>query len=494
MRKTLVALSVVTLFMALTGFDCASTEMTTAKVAMQQKDLKKAEEFLKKEVAARPQNSEAWLLLGDLYNQQERYVEMANAYQKARAGQPPISPDNRTKMGIDEYNAWLNKYNQAQKNYASKSYDQALRDLDTAVMLRSDYADNVLLRGLVYREMQNTAEETRAYTRYVELVSPDVSAGMQAGLALGMTRAQVEAKLGKPTREKVSPENGGYAYYEPKNLSVYYVVAKAGEAPTVNGWRFFKGTTTDLQKEVEWSIRSAPYYTLGIDAYREGENNKARFDDALKYLQVVERLDPQQEGVGPVIADIYVRSNRTGEAKTAYEENIRQNPNDAGLRINYGTLLVNLKDYSGAIEQFKKAVDLTQNSDEKHQTALFDLGAVYKNWGADLQKNAGDKATKAQIDEYSGKLRESLKYFDQLRAIQGGQDFRLLSEMANLYLVLGQDADFTRTLGSLESLKGANDESSEYWSVMSRLYTIKGDGKKAQDALDRADALAKQGK
>ena len=209
---------------------------------------------------------------------------------------------------------------------------------------------------------------------------------------------------------------------------------------------------------------------------------------------MVERLDPQQEGVGPVIADIYVRSNRTGEAKTAYEENIRQNPNDAGLRINYGTLLVNLKDYSGAIEQFKKAVDLTQNSDEKHQTALFDLGAVYKNWGADLQKNAGDKATKAQIDEYSGKLRESLKYFDQLRAIQGGQDFRLLSEMANLYLVLGQDADFTRTLGSLESLKGANDESSEYWSVMSRLYTIKGDGKKAQDALDRADALAKQGK
>jgi tetratricopeptide (TPR) repeat protein len=480
--------------MALTGFDCASTEMTTAKVAIKSRDFAKAEESLKKEVAARPQNSEAWFILGDLYNQQERYTEMVNAYAKARAGQPPLSADNLTKIAIDDYNAWLSKYNEAQKNYSSKAYDMALRNIDTAIMLRPDYADNVLLRGLVYREQQNTAEENRAYARYIELVTPDVEAGMQAGLALGMTRAQVEAKLGKPTREKISDSTGGYAYYEPKNLSVYYVAAKTGEAPTVNGWRFFKGATTDLQKQIEWSIRSAPYYTLGVDAYREGENNKARFDDALKYLQVVERLDPQQEGVGPVIADIYVRSSRTGEAKTAYEENLRANPNDAGLRINYGTLLVNLNNYSGAIEQFKKAVDLTQNGDEKHQTALFDLGAVYKNWGADLQTAAGDKATKAQIDEYRDKLRESLKYFDQLRAIQGGKDFRLLGEMANLYLVLDQSADFNRTLASLESLKGDNGESSEYWNTMSRLYVVKGDIKKSQDAADKADVLTKQGK
>jgi len=494
MRKTFVALSVVTLFMALTGFDCASTEMTTAKVAMQSKDYKKAEEYLKKETAARPQNGEAWVLLGDLYNQQERYVDMANAYDKALAAQPPITGDNMAKVAIDRYNAWLSKYNSAQKNYAAKSYDQALRDLDTAVMLRPEYADNVLLRGLVYRETSNKAEENRAYNRYIELVRSDVDAGLQAGLKLGMTRDQVEAKLGKATNQKINDASGGFAYYEPKNLAVYYAVQGAGEAPKVNGWRYFSGPTTDIQREMEWAIRSAPYYTLGVEAYQEGETNKQRYDDALRYLQTVERLDLGQEGIGPVIADIYVRSNRTGEAKSSFEENLRQNPNDAGLRINYGTLLVNMKDYSGAIEQFQNAATMTQPSDEKHQTALFDLGAVYKNWGAELQSKYGDKPTKAQIDEYSGKLRESLKYFEQLRTIQGGKDFRLLSEMANLYMVLDQTADLDRTVSALEGLKTTNAESSEYWNVLSRLYVVMGKAKPAEEAAAKADALQAAGK
>src|SRR5690606_5861980 len=103
------------------------------------------------------------------------------------------------------------------------------------------------------------------------------------------------------------------------------------------------------------------------------------------YLQMVQAFDLQQEKVGQVIADIYAKTNRSDEARRSFEENIRQNPNDPALYINYGTLLVNLKEYQSAVDNFKKVLTLTKDNEERHLTALFNLGAVYKNWGAHLQ-------------------------------------------------------------------------------------------------------------
>lgn len=489
MRTTLLALCAATLFLALSGFDCASTEMTTAKVALQQKDYAKAEANLRKEVQTRPQNGEAWYLLGATYKELKRFKEMNDAYDKALAAtDPALKPDQRETVFGEQYNAWLALYNRAYDLYGQAKYSEAIETLNNAIELRPDYADNINLKASIYNAMKEKDNESRTNREYAALVRPIAEKGIGMGLMLGMTRDQVVAKLGKATRTE-KPTEPLFSSYKDKDLYVYFT-----DGAKVEGWRFTTGSKQpDFILEAPFPLRSGPFYTLGVDAYLAGEKDKNQYDEALKQLQFVERFDPQQEKVGQVIADIYSRTNRTDEAKRSFEASIKQNPTEPSLYINYGTLLVNMKDYAGAIEQFKKVLTIAGEKDDKYQTALFNLGAVYKNWGADLQKAAGDKPSKAQIDEFMGKLRESAKYFEQYRSVHGSNDYIVLGELANLYLVLNDKGKFGEILTSMEALKDKPGVAGEpdYWSAMSRLYVIKGDTKKAEEALKRADDLRK---
>ncbi len=99
LSRSLLLLCAATLYLALSGFECASSEVTTARVALKSKDYKRAEEALKKEVAALRGNVEAWLLLGDIYNDQSRWVEMDEAYAKAEAA-PNASISNSQRQDI----------------------------------------------------------------------------------------------------------------------------------------------------------------------------------------------------------------------------------------------------------------------------------------------------------------------------------------------------------------------------------------------------------
>lgn len=501
MRNIVVVLAAATIYMALSGFDCASTEMTTARVALQQKDLQKAEESLKKEVAARPQNSEAWMLLGEIYEQQGRFSDMNSAFQKAlEANQPTLKPEARANLFAKRYNLWLENFNSALslRDSAEGSgnqalYSEALRKIDDAMLLRPGYPDNYFVRAAIQRDLKNDAAATQSYKDYIQAARPDIDPGMKAGLALGMTPAQVESALGKPAKNEVS-NRGGYLYYPTDDLYVYFGPEASNGQTLVEGWHYYKNDDTpDRIKEAQYTLRGAPYYTLGVDAYFEGEKNQARYAEALQYLQMVEKLDRQQDKVGQVIADIYVRTNRTGDARRSFEESIRANPNDPVLYINYGTLLVNMKDYQAAIDNFRKVLPLTRPNEERHLTALFNLGAVYKNWGAHLQdsvrKATNNKETAAQATVYLEKLRESRNQFEEYRRQQGGTDFAVLSELADLYIVLDDAPKLKETVTSLEAVKEANANNADYWSAMSRIYTIIGETRKAEDALRRADSL-----
>ncbi len=502
MRKVLVVLSAATVYMALSGFDCASTEMTTAKVALQRKDMAKAEENLKKEVAARPQNSEAWVLLGDIYEQQGRYTDMSEAYSRALvATQPTLKPEERSNISAKRYNLWLMNFNAALELRDSAEttgnralFEQALGKVDTAMLLRPGYPDNYFVRAAIHQDLKDEAATAKANRDYIEAARADIDAGMKAGLALGLTAAQVESALGKPSAGQVTPDRGGFYRYPTNDLYVYFGPAAAGGAPVVEGWHYFNDDgTPEPIRAAQYTIRSAPYYALGVDAYYDGEKNPRSYDEALNYLQMVQKLDRQQEKIGQVIADIYMRTNRTDEARQSFQESIKANPNDPALYINYGTLLVGLKDYRAAITNFEKSLSLTKPGEERHLTSLFNLGAVYKNWGASLQdsikKVSNNRESKAQQEVYAEKLRESLKYFEQYRKAQGGTDFAVLSELANLYIVLGDEQKLRETIVTLEAVESRNTGNRDYWQAMSRVYVIIGETAKAEAAQAKADRL-----
>ena len=102
--------------------------------------------------------------------------------------------------------------------------------------------------------------------------------------------------------------------------------------------------------------------------------------------------------------------------------------------------------------------------------------------------------TAAQIELYRRPLRESVKYFEQLRSSGKQDDYKLLTELGNLYDVLGEKEKVQLTLTQLEGLKnvGGNNDDPQYWSTMSRFYAIIGDVKNAEMADKRATELMRQ--
>ena len=71
----------------------------------------------------------------------------------------------------------------------------------------------------------------------------------------------------------------------------------------------------------------------------------------------------------------------TTRAMQAYRQQIRQNPENATYRYNYGSLLLNANRYDEAAEQLARAVEYDPNDPKKQ----YNLGAAYLNQGVALQ-------------------------------------------------------------------------------------------------------------
>ena len=108
-------------YILFTGFQCGSAEITTAKLAMQQKQWNKAEESLMRETAKNDKNDEAWFLLGQVRLELKKYNEMNDAYTKALALSDAHKGDisrNRVAIWAQLYNDGIAQYNKGRDTAA----------------------------------------------------------------------------------------------------------------------------------------------------------------------------------------------------------------------------------------------------------------------------------------------------------------------------------------------------------------------------------------
>jgi uncharacterized membrane protein len=59
-KKNLIITAIIFIALTITGFDCSSTELTSAKLYIQQKNYDKALEVLNEEVAKNPKSDEGY--------------------------------------------------------------------------------------------------------------------------------------------------------------------------------------------------------------------------------------------------------------------------------------------------------------------------------------------------------------------------------------------------------------------------------------------------
>ncbi|MEK7669623.1 MAG: tetratricopeptide repeat protein, partial [Bacteroidota bacterium] len=84
------------------GYQCGSTEMTSAKLYIQQKNYDAAIKNLEGEVQKNPGNEEAWYLLGSLKGDKMDYTGMNYAFQQALK----LSDKHSVEIRSIRYNKW----------------------------------------------------------------------------------------------------------------------------------------------------------------------------------------------------------------------------------------------------------------------------------------------------------------------------------------------------------------------------------------------------
>lgn len=377
MKRLVIILSILSMALGITAFECASSEMNAAKMYMADnvKNWVKAKEQLNMELSKNSNNDEAYYLLGRINGIQADYKGMVSNYTKALSIGPKFKKDiENEKMYYwqQSFNKGIAFYNRAIKVKGDSSvsvYNRALNAFDEAMTILPDTL---------------VAVENYVYT------------------AINMGKLDIiEAPL------KKLATTGKKADYV--TLYAKFFIDKGNKAK---------------------------------EAKNDDEANKC-FGEAINVLNNAKAKYPADPGLMEALATAYANSGRLEEAKTSFADGVKSQPNNKVLRYNYGTILLNAKDFANAEEQLKKAIEL----DPEYLAALYNIAICYVNWGVDLN----EKATVAgQVStEYKDKIKLSLP-------------------LLNKYLEKKSD-------------------DAEVWKILGQAHTFLGNAKEAEEAFKKAD-------
>ena len=338
-RPKLLTIAVLFLGLAITGFQCASTELTSAKLYIQQKNYDRALASLRKEVEKNPKSDEGYYLLGLVSGEQGDYPTLIDSYAKS------LAISNLYAKDIDQSKIyfWAQSFNQGvalfQKGNSTTDkdsmkilYDKSINAFKTATELEPDSVDAFKNLAFVYLSAQE----------YDNAIAP------------------LQLLIDK--QKSVD----GYKYLG----EIYY-----NKAVT------FK-TKYATSHDVKDSVQEMSYYDKAISVLLEGRKLYPNNPDLLLYL-----------------SNSYIGAHKIDVAIDAFKAGVEQDPNNKYYRYNYGVLLLGNKDYQDAETQFKKAIEIDPN----YQNAIYNIAVTYVKWASDIQKELdakNDTSTAPFKDKY----------------------------------------------------------------------------------------------
>ena len=142
------------------GFQCGSTELTSAKLYIQQKNYDKALESLQTEVQKNPKSDEGYYLLGYVYGEKGQYGEMMDSFGKSLS----VSKNFEKDINSSKVYYWANLFNKGVKQYqqgvnaqdkdSGKVYlDKAAESFESAIKIETDSTDTYKNLAFVYMNL-----------------------------------------------------------------------------------------------------------------------------------------------------------------------------------------------------------------------------------------------------------------------------------------------------------------------------------------------------
>ncbi len=314
------------MFLSFTGFDCASTEMTSAKLYIQQKNYDKAIEALQKEIAKNPKSDEGYYTLGLLYADREDADKMVTNYTKSLE----ISKKYEKDIKVSRKAFWGNCFNKA---VAAFNKAQSAKNKDTSVMY---------------------FEKSAALFNSGIKAEPD-SADTYKNLAYVYFNLGKNDEAIAPLTKLVSLKNSADGF---RSLGqIYY--SKGADAKTAY----------DKSKVAADSLASLEFFNKAIAVLEEGKKS-----------------NPNDQDILVLLSNSYIAANKAEIAMGTFKEGVEKDPENKYFRYNLAVLYLGKNEYANAEEQFKAALKI----DPQYLNADYNLAVTYVKWGVDLQKKADD--------------------------------------------------------------------------------------------------------
>lgn len=324
MKKALSFLVIIGMVLGISAFQCASTELTSAKLYIQQKNLDKAKETLQTEVSKNPKSDEGFYLLGYVYGEEENIEEMLKNFNKSVAISNKFEneiTDYKKYQWQDNFNRGVGLFNRATKTAAPDTskmyYDKSITAFQNAILCEPDSVD--AYKNLSF-SMMNANREEEAIESLKKIIELDGSAGSYSML--------------------------GEVYFN----------------EGVDRMNAFQDT-----KNVDDSIKGTQYYKMAIGILEHGLEAHPNDPDILLLL-----------------SNSYVAADELDEAMVTFKKGVEQDPGNKYYRYNYGVLLLGAEEFESAVEQFNAAIDI----DPEYTNAHYNLGVAYVKMGVALREKA----------------------------------------------------------------------------------------------------------
>lgn len=482
------------------GFQCASSEMTSAGIAINNGDWNKAEEYLEKEVQKNPTNGDAWFQLGQVREKQQDYSGMLAAFAEARK----YVKDKATldKIAFLEQKVWVEDYNEAIQMYndalamsdetkKSRKMRDAIDRMKSAIAIRPANTEAYSVLAQMYESVGDTTQAITTLEEYVDIQKDVVALLADKNIMFGANRQEVQNAFGNATRVKGATSGNDSVlvdYYKSLNgREVYMYYAQEGGNFKLAGARV-NAPATWLEGEKE---RFSAFNTQNYSYLAYLYFNRANYNRAMELLTTVTRLRPATEDILQMQSQILDKTGKRDEAMQSVAELAKKYPDNKAYLVQYGSVLVNSGQYDQAIEQFEKALTV----DPQYDVALYNLAAAYKNKAGQIQqeeKNKMDADAKYQEkpERYVPLLDKAGVYFERYRALPGKEgEFPVVEQLMNIYQVTRNDQKIKRLVGELEGLEPLYQSNRRYYELLGQIYGKLGKTDKAKEAFEKADRL-----
>lgn len=470
-----------------TGFQCASPEMSTARVAKQGGDLEKALTYYEKALAKDPNNSDA------MYEEAQVYLKKATSGDpqaifkateltvKAKdiASKAVKKSATAAKNEQTEYDVWvyafnfgtqmLNQLDQAGDNKAALGA-KAVELFEGCAKINPTNPDNFTRLGITYEMLDDNDKAAESFAKYNNYLKKEIDFVTSKNMHVGQNPNDVIEILGKPEktymcsqyldpRVKTAQDTMNILFYkvDGEKFAVYTRYNSKTNVTGVTGWRF---NPTTLYQTNPFDFDVTATAELAKVAF-----DKKDYDKAAAEVQTLKALDPTNVSANQFLIQILEAQGSPEKAVAALEKLVKENPNDPVYRAQYGDILNRQKNYDGAITQYEAAINNYENnykgSDKKARINEIKriLGSTYKNkavaiQSAEFDKHDKDANYKINTDAYLPVLSKSKSIFEDLtKEKEFSNNYIILLELADIYIATNESDKLTSTLTKLDKVK-----------------------------------------